>query len=679
MDKFKIVSYFKRQAEDTIQRGNLDVKGIDDGDAYESLAGIFRELTERYCSAHGYGFLFREISDSDLEPIVRGKGKYGFLPPLDEKQEPFDDIILYKLLLVRDELLKGDSEYVVFMDADAIISNPNVTLDEFIDGQHEIWLSPGNLEFDIRQAYLRLLKVCQTLASDKAKMGMVVSPDPKRGYEQLREGSGIDLNGIFKSMSSIVGGFNEGFFIVRRTENMKNLFTIVCDHFHFSRNAHTYMNSRYGSDGYLLQHFLNTPKFYGSFAYMRPKSQGHALGMFSGKYDEGVSFIQHNYSVVKVADRLKLAQKVKANRWWRQFGKADGAMGSILIESTDVCLGDVLTTTPFFRDFSEQHPDIRLYFDFDFMLRYQNRSFADRLEAVARHCRHMRVWRGEAIDKVVSFRNAEYLQRSRTDGGEDMLACLYKEFKAQTGIEVRKTQDSVCVDLNAYEESGEVLRKFGIPDGKPICLLMFGYHPLYNSVKYPGTSKVQGIIDALGDEVTFVSLGSAKGGLQQKRFRGVIDLADRTSLDDLFALTYNARLVVSSITSLTHVASVKSKYGARDVFCFMGCRETPTWFSSYGRLSHVKYHWLGYDTGQFGKCLNGERCCVCDVTTQNESNRGQRLCKSVKVTSDNEAIAECMCRIDEKAVAEAIREALGATGQARHCGCGDSSEGGQDR
>ena len=111
----------------------------------------------------------------------------------------------------------------------------------------------------------------------------------------------------------------------------------------------------------------------------------------------------------------------------------------------------------------------------------------------------------------------------------------------------------------------------------------------------------------------------------------------------------------------------------------MGCRETPTWFSSYGRLSHVKYHWLGYDVGQFGKCLNGERCCVCDVTTQNESNRGQRLCKSVKVTSDNEAIAECMCRIDEKAVAEAIREALGATGQARHCGCGDSSEGGQDR
>lgn len=656
MKKFKIVSYFKKQLNNDIQRGSLHVKNIDNSDMYESLTYIFKDLTNIYCNIHNYDFIFKEIDDNDLTFIIDNKKKWSFLSTLSENQETFENIVLYKLLLVKNELLKNDSEYVAFFDSDALISNPNISLDEFIDNDHEIWLSLGNHEYDVRQAYNDLLNTVQNIVNDKDKLNRIISSDLKSGYDSLLKDNNIDLNDLFKSMSSLIGKFNEGFFIVKNTKNMKKLFSLICDHLYLSYNSYTYKNIRYTSEGYLLQYFLNSPKFYNKFSYMKPFSQGHILGAFTGKYNEERSFIQHNYSVMKIEDRLKFAQKLKMNKWWKPFLKND-KIKAVLIESTDVCLGDVLTTTAFLKDFSAQYTDIKLYFDFDFSYRYSTNVFIDRLKIIESHCQYLNIWHGEEVDKVVNFRNAEYLVKSKTDDKADMLKCLYEEFEKQTGIYVEKNQNSICIKLNEYEKSNEVFSKFNIPIDKPICLLMFGYHPLYNSIKYPGTSKIQHIIDSLKDDITFVYLGSTQNSIQ-KKYNNVINLTDKTDLNDLFALAYNSRFVISSITSLTHISSISSKYEHCDIFCFMGCRETPTWFSSYDKLDYVKYHWLGYENNKFGKCLNGLNCCLCDVTFQNDKNKNQKLCQNVKITSDNEAIAACMNEINENEIINYIKGVL---------------------
>lgn len=128
------------------------------------------------------------------------------------------------------------------------------------------------------------------------------------------------------------------------------------------------------------------------------------------------------------------------------------------------------------------------------------------------------------------------------------------------------------------------------------------------------------------------------------KYENCINLIDQTNLSDLFALTYNAKFVICSITSLLHISTIESKFNKRNVYCFMGCRETPTWFNSYNKLNHLNIHWLGYDKNKYTSCLNGRLCCLTDVTMQNEQNKMQKLCKNV-VNKNNEFIASCLANI----------------------------------
>lgn len=654
MSTFKIISYFKKE-DKQLQRGlqnSFNAKNFESSDNYYALTTIFKELTQIYCDKHNYAFEFKYITNKDLLPIINNKKQYNILNNLTEEQERFENIVLYKVLMTKNELEKEDSEYIVFIDSDAIISNPNIKLEDLIDNEHEIWLSLGNYEYDLNFNLKNLVNSIQfLLAKNNSEYLNALFINTKFGYNKLFTEKNIDLNNLFKLLNCMNGAFNEGVFIVKNTFKMRQLFKIICEHFYLSYNSYTFNKCRYTSEGYIMQYFLNTPTFYNSFAYMRAGIQGHIMGFLNGQYNEEKTFIQHNYSVMAINDRLKFAQILKLNKWWRPI-LIKKTLKSILIETGDASIGDLLTLTPFFKDFSEQYPNIKLYIDLPFVFRYNMDIYVNRLKEILNNCPYINYWNGESIDSIVKFKNSNYLQESKTNKNIDMLTCLYSEFYKQTNIKVDKMQNSICIKLTENEKSDLILNKFNIPQNKPICLLMFGYHPVYNSIKYPGTEKIQTIINSMSNIITFVQLGSSKTSLQQP-YENTINLIDKTNLSDLFALTYHAKYILTSITSLLHISSIESKYNKRNIYCFMGCRETPTWFNSYKKLNYLNIHWLGYNPEQYTQCLNGQLCCLSDITVQTEQNKMQKLCNNV-IIDNNEAIAGCLNNIKSIEVIDLI-------------------------
>lgn len=315
MKKFKIISYFKSNiiSEGPSYRQSYDGKT----EIYKKIADMFIEMTQIYSDIHGYDFKFNFIKDDDLKPIIENKNKFQCLKNNTDEGEIFENTVLYKILMTRDELEKNDSEFVVFFDCDAIVSNPNIKLETFIDNKHEMFVSPGNNEHHYRNSLNVLSKEIQLFFNDKECLEYALYDFKKLNECFKSKYQGLDLNQLFKNMVGCFSTFNEGFFIVKNTDKMKDLFNVMCENFYLSYMRDKFLNVRFSGDGYIISYFLNSLNFYSLYTYMPSWSQGHIMCPFGAHYDVDKSFLMHNYSIMSLEDRLKYFEELKNNKWWK--------------------------------------------------------------------------------------------------------------------------------------------------------------------------------------------------------------------------------------------------------------------------------------------------------------------------------------------------------------------------
>lgn len=394
MNTFKIISYFKKLDENNTQRLS-QYSGKYDSFSFLNLVQIFKDLTQKYCNLYNYKFKFKYINDKDLQPIIDNKNKFNFFSTSTTKSQQFKNIILYKILMTYEELLKNDSEYIVFIDTDALISNPNITLDSLIDNKHQIWLSHANQRYECIKDINALTKSMNIFLNDKECLELFMT-DIKKSYLKFKEKTNIDLNTVLKHIAAKICSHNEGFFIVKNTENMKNLFYLMCNNFYLTHNTFTLDKDGAGPDGYLLMYFLNSSKYFDFFAYMNPYTQGHIMGVYEGKYNEDKSFIQHNFTVMEVKDKLKFAQKLKLNKWWNNFYKKDN-INSILIESENINISNILDQI--------KNDQIKIYFDLPFYIRYTKNNYNNIFNELKNNYPFINIWNGEEIDKIINGDN----------------------------------------------------------------------------------------------------------------------------------------------------------------------------------------------------------------------------------------------------------------------------------
>lgn len=323
---------------------------------------------------------------------------------------------------------------------------------------------------------------------------------------------------------------------------------------------------------------------------------------------------------------------------------------AFLIFQMELALGDTLVTTNFFKDFKEQYPEYTMYYK----VATNHPYFCKQKVEIFKNNPNVSIYNGQLINKAIEYKCEKFFKASVHEDNV-MNHSLYEVFKEATGIEVKQNTFGTDVYLTDDEKSDAVLKKFNIPTDKPICLICSGYHPQDNSIKYVGTKKLQNIVNALHDKVTFVQVGDTAGGYLHNVLNYAISLIDKTNIRDLILLMYQARYVVTGIHALAHLGSMISK-SKRDVYLFIGCRENEKWFSSYLKLDDIKYHVLGYKPDENRKCLGNDKCCARDVTSESKLE-GRKICLNV-IERNGEKIASCMDAINENEIINDILNKL---------------------
>lgn len=311
MKRFKIISF--RSNITDYEGGAIKVSNKDEADIKDMIS-LFKELTQKYCDIHNYDFVFKDITANDLMPIIENKKKYNVIFQENTDREIWNNISLYKILMTRNELLKNDSEYVVFFDSDMFVSNPNISLDEFIDDNYEFWMSQGNNRYDFPHLLNDLIKCINLVVNDKEIIEEIIF-DKKNGLNLFKNKFNTNFIQTYKMFYFHLKAFNAACFIVKNTEDMKHFFNMLCDNFYIVNLN----DSILANDEFLISTFINSSKIFNKAKYLPFSMIGHVLGIGEFKYDEERSFAQHNYACVSIKDRLNLARLIKQNKWWKGF------------------------------------------------------------------------------------------------------------------------------------------------------------------------------------------------------------------------------------------------------------------------------------------------------------------------------------------------------------------------
>ena len=308
--KFKIISYrsniIEYKAEDIVSTKN-------DNDDIKELVQIFKELTQKYCNQHKYEFIFKNITIDDLQPIIENKNKYEFL---NVKCNIWHDICLYKIFMIKNELIKDDSEYIALFDTDAIISNPNIKLEEFIDDEHEMFVCQSNNYYDIPQYLNKFVNCFNSFIHDEECLNEFL----KNKNEIIKFNKKYNCD-FFKTLTDLTftqTTFNEGFFIVKNTKTMKDFFSMLCENFYLSNLVFENLKNDTicAIDGFLISLFNKSPRLYSLLKFLPLSTMGHILGSNEHTYNINTTFVQHNYGTMPIKDRLEHAKLIKENKWW---------------------------------------------------------------------------------------------------------------------------------------------------------------------------------------------------------------------------------------------------------------------------------------------------------------------------------------------------------------------------
>ena len=258
---------------------------ISNDQKYLKLAKLAEKINHNYCKINGYDFKF-EYKDN-------------------ESNLDFEATTFYKILYINENL--NDCDYLVFIDADAAISNPTIKIENLIDDKHELFLSRGNDRLyqliTLQNLYNNLVKFLSENSGLLLTNYFHEFVDKFNLYHDLERAS---LGNIF---------FNEGFIIVKSTNQMKEFFSL-CSQFgkYFSNRIHSGLEA----DGAVICFFLQQKKFNQLYSFLPDYAQGGFANSYEGKYDENKTFILHNYGkALNFEQKCQALENLLLNKWWK--------------------------------------------------------------------------------------------------------------------------------------------------------------------------------------------------------------------------------------------------------------------------------------------------------------------------------------------------------------------------
>lgn len=387
MNKFRIISYIKWP--DGTFNAPYDFK-LNKGD-YTKIVEFYNLLVKKYCDMHNYQFEFKEIDNNDLIDIEE---------QLIDDWRILDDttmdikttqIVLYKIKYVKEVLERNEDEYVAFFDADALPSNPNIKLEEFIDDEHEMFIPPGNKYMDYISAANIFAPTLVEIFNNKDHNLDILCNQPPLLVEKIQNEKHIDILEKIHEFEKLFTGFNQGLFIVKNTPKMKKLFSLMCDNYKIS----LYPYPQHNNDGNLFWFFMTSKYFYSTLKYMKFSSMGHHLGYGPYLYNEETTFLLHDSDIISMKDRTKLFEIMIHNKWWTDIinDKEDNSYLLILKYETFKNTYDFIEKI---KDFIEKNKNKKVYLTLDIF--YVKQKYDEFLNSI--NIFNFNIWNDEHVNKI---------------------------------------------------------------------------------------------------------------------------------------------------------------------------------------------------------------------------------------------------------------------------------------
>lgn len=265
---------------------------------YLELANLSKQITANYCNIHGYYHDFKYYNFDNLP---------------NRNNYPADNIaFLFKPQFIYDSL--KDCDYLVFIDADGFISNPNIKIEDLIDNQHEIFFDRGNGKVDFLHDFKNLYNH-MTICMQKYQNEM--TNNWKQFCIDYNKQTGFNFFKMLEHLSIGNRYMNAGLIIIKNTSKMQKMFKLCSESINMFINPDSFT-----ADERTMSFCLTIPEFQNCDAYLPLYTQGHVYGSFENRYDEDKTFLLHCYGPSFSIDyRISVGNQIKHNKWWNNIQK----------------------------------------------------------------------------------------------------------------------------------------------------------------------------------------------------------------------------------------------------------------------------------------------------------------------------------------------------------------------
>ena len=276
--KIKIIQYF-----------------IGDNQKYLKLSKLCEEINKKYCNLHGYDFEYQYLTEEDIKKVYK-------VAQCSRLQ-----IVFYKHIYIYNNLGNNGYDYIVFLDGDAAVNNPNIKIEDLVDTTHQFFLTRGNDRIgEINTLHILYKSIFKRL-NDRQKL--------LEGKIEDICNFGADVNDLCQHVSLNIP-FNEGMFIIKNTKIMKEFFKDCRKIFDYKKNVVNPLTG--GIDGRTISLTLQLKKYNSLYAYLYNQAQGGLANSYETVYNVDKTFILHNYGeALNLDQKIDWVKSLKQNKWWK--------------------------------------------------------------------------------------------------------------------------------------------------------------------------------------------------------------------------------------------------------------------------------------------------------------------------------------------------------------------------
>lgn len=258
---------------------------------YNQLVNQVKDLNSNYCYIHNYDYQLRQVDEKQVQQFINSNNFRW-------------NINAYKFKVIYEQLIQSDCDYLVYMDADAAISKPQIKIEDLIDNEHDLFFSRSDSKHDQKTHMIDLAQKMNAIFQKKLL--------DTNYFDEF-----TDAFCLFYNFERLMIGYlfmNEGFMVIKNDNLMKDFFKDANDLVPYFNDLKF---NTMTTDGRIVHFLTLRNKYKDCWKFMYDQAQGSHASINEAKYDEDKTFVLHDYQVSSFEERLAYMKNLKENKWWK--------------------------------------------------------------------------------------------------------------------------------------------------------------------------------------------------------------------------------------------------------------------------------------------------------------------------------------------------------------------------